>query len=209
MIEDFDETRGKDKRTRGEDLFEDVWKKGAAMIRPGRRIVITAMLAPSSIRIIVIRAFPTFLPDWDLDALRRKTLAELCTVADAGELLCRVDLEDVAKDRGEDGGFAHLDGGVALLVSLGLDIDEREPQSKWMFSVRRPIAVTCFGAQKSDVTSSADLPERPLCPYAQILHDEPNTNLVLGIVQPESASGTVPNEIPGKHPLDARTTWRA
>lgn len=46
-----------------------------------------------------------------------------------------------------------------------------------------------------------DVPERTFSSHTKILHDEPDTNFILGIVQPESASGTVSNQISRKHPL--------
>lgn len=47
-----------------------------------------------------------------------------------------------------------------------------------------------------------NIPEVALSPHTQVLHDKPDSDLVIGVVQPECASSTVPDKISGKHSLD-------
>lgn len=73
-----------------------------------------------------------FLPDGDLDALRSEAFAQPGALANTGELLGRVHLEDVAEARGEDRRLPSVDNGagVALLGAWRCgrrpNIDKRE-----------------------------------------------------------------------------------
>lgn len=77
--------------------------------------------------VVIVGAPAAFLPDGNLDALGRETLAEVGTIADAGELLRRVDLEDVAENGSQDKRLARVDRDIILLVRSGLDVAEGEP----------------------------------------------------------------------------------
>lgn len=50
-----------------------------------------------------------------------------------------------------------------------------------------------------------NIPEDSLGPHTKVLHDKPDTNSVVRVLQPECAPGTIAYEVPGEHPLD-RTT---
>jgi hypothetical protein len=67
----------------------------------GLEIVVVLLLIPLARPI---------LPDRDLDALRRETLAQRRALDHAGEALRGVDGEHFGKAGCEDGGFARVDG---------------------------------------------------------------------------------------------------
>lgn len=70
--------------------------------------------------------------DRDLDALRGKDLAQGRALADAGELLGRVDIEDIAEARGQDGRspVVHLDdAAISRDRVVRSNIDKRESKT--------------------------------------------------------------------------------
>ena len=116
------------------------------------------------------------LPDGNLDSLAGEAFAERGALADARELLGRVDLEDVAKDRGEDGRLADVDGAVARLAR-STNIDKREAQ---------PGTCKLASVSRHQTRGSGDVPEAALSADAKILQNKPDADLVLGILKAES-----------------------
>lgn len=84
--------------------------------------------------VVVVCTFSAFLPDGYLDSLRGETLAKLGTVADTGEFLRGVDLEDITKDRGQNGRLALLNRPIIFLVGVGLNVDKGES---------KPVSAAC------------------------------------------------------------------
>ena len=83
---------------------------------------------PTSVVVIIVVA-PTvgFFPDGDLDALVGELLRQRRALADAGELLGRVDSERGAVAGGENGRFASVDTrctGASIVTRCRRDVDE-------------------------------------------------------------------------------------
>ena len=129
------------------------------------------------------------LADGYLDPLAGKAFAERRALADARELLGRVDLEDVAKDRSEDGRLADVDRAVARLARSA-DIDKGEAQ---------PGACRLALVSRQQTRGDKNVPEAALGADAQVLQNKPDTDLVLGILKTESTGSQTPNEVSGKH----------
>jgi len=98
----------------------------------GLEIVVVLLLIPLARPI---------LPDRDLDALSRETLAQRRALDHAGEALRGVDGEHFGKAGCEDGGFARVDGRHGAWRPVGgcwrgghADVDEREAESIFLLS---------------------------------------------------------------------------
>ncbi len=129
------------------------------------------------------------LADGYLDPLAGKAFAERCALADARELLGRVDLENVAKDGGEDGRLADVDRAVARLARrTDIDKGEAQPEARKLASVLR-----------HQTRDKEDVPEAALGADAKILQNKPDADLVLGVLKTESTGSQTPDEVPGEH----------
>ena len=129
------------------------------------------------------------LADGYLDSLAGKAFAERCALADTRELLGRIDLEDVAKDRGEDGRLADVDRAVARLAR-STDIDKGEAQ---------PGACKLASVSRHQTRGDGNVPKAALGTDAKVLQNKPDADLVLGILEAESTGSQTPDEVPGKH----------
>lgn len=56
--------------------------------------------------------------------------------------------------------------------------------------------------ERSIKSGKADIPKGPFRSHTEILHNKPDANLILGVVQSESASRAVSNKISRKHALN-------
>lgn len=149
--------------------------------------------------VVIIGSSATFLSNRNLDALVREHLAEVGAVADSRELLRRIDLEDIAENGSKNGRPAAFDWEITLLAWRRLNVAKGESESR---QGHGSVKDTLCSLRQSAKNGKADIPEGPFSSHTEILHDEPDANLILGVVQSESASCAVTNKVSRKHALN-------